>query len=477
MQFETFRFIVFFIPVLIIAWAIRPFIRGRKLFLLLASYAFYAGWNTGLLVFIILTSTVDYIAGEGIAKATSKGSKRAWLTLSLWTNLGMLGYFKYYGFFRDNIEAFANLLGVSSGLPVLEILMPLGLSYISFQCMTYTIDLYRGYGERAKSYTDFLLYIAFFPQVLIGPICRAKDLIPQLDKPAPEGFPDLSRAVSLISSGLFKKLIIATYLSTHLVENAFSSPESYSSLELLIAAYAYSIQIYCDFSGYTDMALGVALLMGFYLPDNFNQPYRATSIADFWRRWHMTFSNWLRDYVFLPLGGSWGPRWRTYLNLMIVMWVTGIWHGAAWKYLVWGSIHGVALVGYKLVQDIRKFNGVNSKTLVHPRWYIGLNWLYTFHLVVLARIFFRSTDMDVAWLYWGKLLEGSVTGHGIEWLILPMTALGLALNFWGQHLRAAFIQLHEATPTYLRPGLWAAVGGGLLVLKPADVSPYIYFAF
>ncbi len=476
-QFATLEFIAFFLPVLGMAWLSRPWPLARKLFLLLASYAFYAGWNVGLLVMIIVTSTIDYYCGEGIANAKSKAIKKAWLTVSMATNLSALGYFKYYGFFRDNVEALAGAFGASSGLPILEIMLPLGLSYITFQCMTYTIDLYRGYGVKAGSYLDFLLYIAFFPQVLIGPICRSRDLLPQLSKPVPEGFPDLTQAVSRIASGLFKKVILATYLSTHLVEDAFLAPENFSSLELLLAAYAYTIQIYCDFSGYTDLAIGIGLLLGIRLPDNFNQPYRATSLADFWRRWHMTFSNWLRDYVFLPLGGSWGTRKQTYLNLMIVMWVTGIWHGAAWKYVVWGSIHGVLMVAYKLVQDRRKAKGINPKTLQHPRWYVGLNWVYTFHVVVLARIFFRSTDLQVAGMYWDRLLDFSLAGHGIEWLVLPVAAIGLGLNFWGQHIRSAFERLHDATPAPMRPVLWTFVGGLVLVLQPADVAPYIYFSF
>ena len=477
LQFATLQFLAFFVPVLGIAWAIRPWPWARKAFLLAASYAFYAGWDTRLLGLIIGASVVTWLSGEFIATASQARVKKLWLWIGVGINLGMLGWFKYYGFFRDNIEAFANLLGVESGLPVLEILMPVGISYTSFQCMAYVVDLHRGHGVRARSLLDFLLFIAFFPQVLIGPICRSRDLLAQLQEPAPRGIPDLSRAVSLLASGLFKKVILATYLSTHLVEDAFSAPESYASAELLLAAYAYTIQIYCDFSGYTDMALGLGLLLGFHLPDNFNQPYRSTSIAEFWRRWHMTFSNWLRDYVFLPMGGSWGGKAQTYFNLMVVMWVTGIWHGAAWKFMVWGSIHGVALVAYKMVQDRRKARGIKAKDLVFPTWYKVAAWLYTFHLVVLARIFFRSTDMEVAWVYWRELLQFSVYGHGIEWLVFPVAAIGLGLNFWGQHVRTAFIDLHERTPPPLKPLIWLVVGAAILVLQPADVAPYIYFAF
>lgn len=477
MQFATLDFLLFFVPVLGLAWAVRPWPTARKVFLLGASYWFYAGWDLKLLALIVGTSLIDWLAGEFIATAKEPTARKFWLGVSLVSNLATLGWFKYYGFFRDNIEALANAVGMESGLPVLEILLPVGISYITFQCMTYTIDLYRGYGIRAKSLLDFLLYIAFFPQVLIGPIVRSRDLLAQLHEPVPRGIPNLSHAVGRIASGLFKKVVLSSYLSTHLVEDAFNAPESYSAVELLIAAYAYTVQIYCDFSGYTDMAIGLGLLLGFHLPDNFDQPYRAENIAEFWRRWHITFSNWLRDYVFLPCGGSWGPKWQTYLNLMIVMWVTGIWHGAAWKFMVWGSIHGVALVAYKIVQDRRKARGIKRGSLTFSPGYRLLAWLYTFHLVALARIFFRSTDMEVAFTYWRRLLSFTWAGHGIEWLVLVVAGIGLALNFWGQHVRKAFEDLHEATPPLLKPVLWAGVALTVMVLQPADVAPYIYFKF
>jgi len=420
---------------------------------------------------------ITRFAFERIADAPTEATKKRWLWLGLGINLAVLGWYKYYNFFRDNLEAFASAMGSTSSLPVLEVLLPLGISYLTFQGMAYLVDLHRGYGVKARSLLDFSLFMAFFPQLLIGPICRSRDLIPQLEVPAPKGVPDLSEAVGRIASGLFKKVVLASWINTHLTEEAFNAPEGFSSLELLFAAYGYTIEIYCDFSGYTDLAIGTGLLLGIRLPDNFNQPYRATSIAEFWRRWHITFSNWLRDYVFLPMGGSWGSRPQTYFNLMMVMWVTGIWHGAAWKFMVWGSIHGVALVAYKMVQDRRKALGIKARDLVHPRWYRLLCWTYTFHLVALARIFFRSTDLDVAWLYWSKMLEFTVYGRGIEWLVFVVTLIGLALNFYGGQIRDAFIALHDRTPPLAKPALWIALGITILLLQPADVAPYIYFQF
>ncbi len=477
MQFATLPFLVFFLVLMGLAWLVRPLPKGRKLLLLLASLFFYGGWDTRLLGLLALRALIDWLAGEFLARSTTPAIRKMWLGVSLGTNLGMLGWFKYYSFFRDNIEALAAWTDTTSGLPVLEIVLPVGISYITFQGMSYTIDLYRGTGVRAQSLLDYLLFVAFFPKVLIGPIVRSRDLLPQLHAPVPEGIPNLSRAVGLVASGLFKKVVLATYLGTHLVEDAFNAPESFSSLELWVAAYAYTIEIYCDFSGYTDLAMGLALMLGYVIPDNFNQPYRSENIAEFWRRWHMTFSNWLRDYVFLPLGGSRGGYARTYLNLMIVMWVTGIWHGAAWKFVIWGSIHGVALVAYKIVQDVRKARGVGKGETEFSTGYRVLCWFYTFHLVVLARIFFRSTDVEVAVTYGTKLVEGSLLGRGLEWPLFPAIALGLALNFYGHHLRTAFERFHDRTPGVLRPAVWIAIGAAVLVLQPADVAPYIYFAF
>lgn len=477
MQFPTLTFALFFLLVWPVSWLTRRSRLAQKVFLLAASYVFYAwlDWRMGLL--LAASSAVNWAFGEWIAEASSRANQ----TLAVWTaiaiNLGTLGFFKYYGFFQESLDGFLGVVGLSSGLPVLEVLLPLGISFYTFQSITYVVDLYRGYGERARHLLDYALYIAFFPQLLIGPIVRSRDFLPQLLGEAPNKVPNVSLAGSLIASGLFKKVVLATFLQTHLVDDAFVAPENYTSPALMAAAYAYTIQIYLDFSGYTDMARGLGLLLGFHLPENFNQPYRSTSIAEFWRRWHITFSNWLRDYIYLPLGGSRRAPWRVYANLMATLLVGGFWHGAHWKFLIWGGIHGAALVGYKMVQDRRRALGIDPKTLVHPWWWLLLGWLYTFHLVVFARIVFRTADLDVAWLFGTQLLTGGLVGTGVEWMVLVVVSVGLALNFWGQHLRKAFLDLHERTPWGLRPVLWAALAVVFLALRPDDVAPFIYFQF
>lgn len=475
--FETLPFALFFLAVLPVAWALRGQPTARKVWLLAASYAFYGGASPRLLLLLFGASLTEWLCGEGVARARTERGRRLWLYASIAKNLGLLGVFKYYGFFRDNVEAIANTIGFQSGLPVLEILLPVGLSYITFQCIAYTVDLYRGHGVRAASLLDFLLFMAFFPQLLIGPICRSRDLLPQLEAPAPKGIPDLSMAVSLVLSGLFKKVVIATWLDTHLVQDAFLGPEDFSRPELLIATYAYTVLIYCDFSGYTDIARGIGLLLGFHLPDNFNRPYRSTNLAAFWRRWHMTFSNWLRDYIFLPLGGSRVGTLATWRNLMIVMLVTGIWHGAAWTFVIWGAAHGVVLVLYKFVQDRRRAQGLDPKRMTFPWWHHLGAWMLTFHFIAFARIAFRSPDVEVAGVYASRLVFGGGGGQGLEWPVWPVLALGMSLHFVGHHLRDAFVAWHDRLPSLARPVAWTVLAATILVLQPADVSPYLYFSF
>ncbi|MBK9072251.1 MAG: MBOAT family protein [Myxococcales bacterium] len=477
MHFPTLEFALFFLLVLIAFWAVRTHRVARNALLLAASCAFYAGWKPALLLWILSTSTAAWLLGRVVTGSGSERVKRAAMIAGVGMFLGSLGWFKYYGFFRDNLEALAKAFGVSSGLPILEIAMPLGLSYVSFTGLAYLIDLRRGRGVSAGTLLDALVFFTFFPKVIIGPIIRSTDLMAQLHAPSPAGFPDLSRAVGLVASGLFKKVVLAGWLSTHVVEDIFNAPEGFSSAELFVGAWAYTIEIWADFSGYTDIAMGVALLLGFYLPNNFDQPYRATNISEFWRRWHMTFSNWLRDYVFLPLGGSRRGYVRTYVNLAVVMLVTGIWHGAGWKFIVWGGLHAVAIIAYKMVQDWRAAHGHAKGTLAFSWRYTALCWFATMNYVVLARIFFRSTDVEVALLYFRNLLDFSWQGQGLEWLVLPLIAIGLLLNFYGQHLRRGFERLHDATPPLARPLLWTLIAILVILLAPADISPAIYFGF
>lgn len=475
MQFATSQFAAFFLVVLTLSWAVRKHRTAQKLLLLGASYWFYAGMNLRLLGLIVASSLANWALGEALARASSQRARLAAVATSVIGNLCLLGFFKYYNFFREGLDEVLAVAGLTSHLPILEIFLPLGISFYTFQSIAYCVDLYRGHGHKARSLLDFLLFIGFFPQLLIGPICRSADLLPQFEKPAPDTVPDLELAATLILSGLFKKVILASILATHLVDDCFVTPENYSSLALLVAAYGYTIQIYCDFSGYTDMARGIGLLMGVHLPENFNNPYAATNIGDFWRRWHISFSRWLRDYIYFPLGGSKVPRWRTYLNLMITMLLGGLWHGAHVKYIAWGAIHGAALVGHKFSLDRKRDKGIDPRQTSVPRLILG--WVYTFHLCVLARIFFRAGDMDIAWVYWRRLLALDLSGQGFEVIALPVIAIGLGMNFYGADIQGWFLRLQERLSPSLQPLVWAAAGFLLLLFQPSEVAPYIYFQF
>jgi len=476
-QFPTVQFALFFLLVLSISWLVRRKRTYQKIFLLAASYFFYGWWDWRFCILLLASSMIDYVAGEGIVRAEqNQRKKKIWLWVSIIGNLGLLGFFKYYNFFQENVAQLADLLALQAHLPVLEVILPVGISFYTFQSLAYTFDLYFGHGQKAESLLDFLLFISFFPQLILGPICRSKDLLPQLMREAPEQIPDLTRAVRLISSGLIKKVFLATFLATHLVNDAFVSPENYSSLELLTAMYAYSAMVYLDFSGYTDMARGTGLLLGFHLPKNFNAPYAATNIGEFWRRWHMSYSRWLRDYIYFPLGGSKGRPLRTYFNLGVTFLVGGLWHGAHWKFVIWGAIHAIALITYKASLDIRRALGWKFKK-VHPWWYLLWGWLLTFHVCVGARIFFRSVDMETVGMFFSRLFEFSTYGRGLEVMLLLVTAFGIGLNFYGRYIKQAFDWSHDRIPGWSKPLVWAAIAWFILTLKPADVAPYIYSQF
>ncbi len=474
MHFTTVTFAYFFAATLTAAWALRRRLLWHKLFLLAASYFFFARLDVGLIGLLFLSSVANWALGEAIRRTRRRLHARLSLFAAIAINLGLLGLFKYYGFLQQTVSEAASFLGLQSHLPLLELAMPIGISFFTFQGLAYVIDLYRGRGVRAASLLDFLLFIAFFPKLLAGPICRSRDLLPQIAKGPPEKVADLPRAISLLASGLFKKAILATVLGARLVDDAFLAPENYSSGTLIIAAYAYSIQLYCDFSGYTDLARGVALLLGYRLPENFNSPYAATDPGVFWRRWHATFSSWLRDYLFFPLGGSKHSLPRTCFNLIVTFTACGLWHGASWGYVLWGFFHGVVLALHKILRDTRRAYGLIGR---EPAWYRFLGWAVTFHVVVFSRITFKAPDLETAGSFIAQAASFESVGQGVDRLVLLASVIGFSLNFAGRRLRKGFIWVHERIPRRLTPVFWGAIGVAVLALQPGDVAPFIYFQF
>jgi alginate O-acetyltransferase complex protein AlgI len=486
MLFPTIEFAVFFLLVGTLYWALGATHGSggattqnnrQKLFLLAASYFFYGFWNWRYVALIFASTVIDYIAGAVIYRARENQPKRArtWLLGSLIANLALLGFFKYYNFFQLNLVDAANLVGMQSLLPALEIILPVGISFYTFQSMAYTIDIYTGRVKPTENFADFMLFVAFFPQLVAGPICRAGELLPQIRDPR-KTIPDMHEPVTLVASGLAKKMVLATFITTRLVDDAFIAPSNYSSLELWVAAWGYTAVVYLDFSGYTDLARGTSMLLGYRLPENFNAPYAATNIGEFWRRWHMTFSRWLRQYIYYPMGGSKAGAARTYFNLAATFLIGGLWHGAHWKFVIWGAIHGTVLVLYKASLDLRRGLGIDPKGR-KPLWLDVGGWMITMHVVVVARIFFRSPDLPTA----GRFLQGlsklTWAGRGMETAVLVAIVFSIGLHFYGRLIREATQKTLASTPRALLPLVWLVMMMALIKVKPQGVAPYIYFQF
>ncbi len=348
MIFSSWPFAFFFAAVFAVYWSIRTR-RARHVFLLLASYAFYMSWNPWLVTLIIGSTLLDYVVALGLERAARERVRRWLLAASLTGNLGILAIFKYADFFVLSLRELLTGVGFETNLSTLNILLPVGISFYTFQTLSYTIDVYRREIRATRSFVDFALFVAFFPQLVAGPIVKARDFLPQLETIKRFDWARIDSAVLLFLLGVTKKVLIADQLAT-LVDPVFAEPERFATRDLWLAMFCYGGQIYCDFAGYSDMAIAVSRVLGFDLRPNFANPYLATSLTDFWHRWHISLSTWLRDYLYIPLGGSRGGRLLTCRNLMLVMLLGGLWHGASWTFVIWGAIHGLALVVSKGVR-------------------------------------------------------------------------------------------------------------------------------
>src|SRR3954468_9817827 len=458
MVFPTIEFAVFFPPVLFASWALMSRPRIWKPFILACSYVFYAAANPKFCL-LLGGVTLGNQLGAYLVGQTDSERRKNWITgLVVALDLGVLGVFKYYSFF---VQDFDDLLGL--GLPLAQIALPVGLSFFTFQANSYIVDVRRGLCERGKT-IDVALYLSFFPHLVAGPIVRAREFLPQLATPRDPKDVAVGSGVFLIGLGLVKKVLIADLLARNVVDPVFAVPEAYGSPDALLAMYAYAAQIYCDFSGYTDIAIGLALLMGIVFPRNFNRPYSATSFQEFWRRWHMTLSRFLRDFLYIPLGGSRGGKWKTARNLMITMLLGGLWHGAAWGFVLWGALHGTYLVVERLVRG----------RVSAPAW---VRWLVVFNLVVLAWIPFRAPDLSIARAFADRLLS-----PGAAALMTPGVAVALALVIGLQLVPERPLTGLRMRFEALRP---AALGIGLAVtvalvgasVPGQAVPPFIYFQF
>jgi alginate O-acetyltransferase complex protein AlgI len=470
--FPTATFAIFFMVVLPLSWALMPHGARWRPFIVAASFVFYGAWDWRFCFLLAFSIVWNQSLAQAIHARTVRQQRKALLAVALVGNLGVLGYFKYYDFFVTSTDNLFSFVGVDLAIGTRSVILPVGISFFTFMAIAYVVDVYRG-DFAPVSFGRFAAYLSFFPHLVAGPIVRPGELIPQFERPRDPRYVDTSRAFFLIATGLFMKVVVANELATGIVDQVFGAPNQHSSLEVLVGVYGYAVQIYADFFGYTNIAIGIALLLGFTFPQNFDSPYTAVSITDFWRRWHMTLSRWLRDYLYIPLGGNRHGALATYRNLMLTMLIGGLWHGAGWTFVVWGAIHGTALV-------VERWWRSRPGFVEHPWTPARRAWhrFWTFQIVCFAWIFFRADSFADAWAVltrlftaWGDPSPLVTAG------VLAAIAVGLGSQYLPRRLPLAVMARFSRLPV---PAQAVVLALALLVsstMGPEGVAPFIYFRF
>ena len=446
--------------------------RLRLLFIVGASYLFYAHWDWHFLPLIWGSSTIDWWLGQKIGKCEDPGRRRAWLWITVCVNLGALGLFKYWNFGIDSTRAALSSLGVHVPDVTLRLALPVGISFFTFESMSYVIDVYRRQLKPHESYLEYLGFVAFFPHLVAGPIIRPRDLLPQLAAPARFDPVAGSDGLFLIATGLLKKVAIGDTLATQLVDRVFDAPLQYSGLECYLAVIGYAIQIYCDFSGYTDIAIGSAQLLGIRFPLNFNAPYKASNLSEFWHRWHISLSSWLRDYLYVPLGGNRKGPGRTYVNLMLTMLLGGLWHGANWTFVVWGGIHGVGLAVTRWFERRRAPSAAPPSALRH-----AVSVFLTFHVVCVAWVFFRASDFHTARLMFQRMATLTTFHPNVHTLPMLVLAAGFVSHFLPSSVTGAVRTSFPKLPAYAQGVALFLAAVVLRQMQSAEAVPFVYFQF
>ncbi len=464
MVFPSIEFAVFFPVVLGLSWLLMPHPRAWKAFIVAASYVFYAAADVRFCALLAAVTIVNQAGAVLVGRTTSDRGKNAIVAVTVGLDLLALGFFKYYGFFVSNVDELLRDVGLGAPAPLLAVALPVGLSFFTFQAISYIVDVRRGICERATT-IDLAIYLSFFPHLVAGPIVRAREFLPQLRTPRDPRDVAVGAGVLLIIVGLVKKVVIADFLARNAVDPVFAVPEAYGAPDAWTALLSYAVQIYCDFSGYTDIAIGLALLMGFVFPQNFDRPYRSLSVREFWRRWHMTLSRFLRDFIYIPLGGSREGPARTVRNLMITMLLGGLWHGAAWGFVIWGALHGAAL-------SLEHFRRGRARLLPPV-----VAWTATFLFVSLAWIPFRAPTLDMAWAFARRLATpgpATLMTPGIAIAVVGVLALQLAPGRPLDAMRERLVALPAAA-------LGTALAITIVLVAAAvpgnSVPPFIYFQF
>jgi alginate O-acetyltransferase complex protein AlgI len=493
MVFNSYVFIAFFIVMLVLHNLLPLSWRVKKIHLLLASYVFYAAWNPPFILLLWLSTVVDYFVGRALFNEQNLTKKRLLLVVSLIGNLGMLCFFKYGGFLLDNFVSIVNLGGIDFHPAKPDIILPAGISFYTFTTLCYTIDMYKQKSEPVKSLLDFSLFVTFFPHLVAGPIVRPHQLVPQFESPRKANQHQLMQGLFLLSLGLFMKVVVADTLLSESADSVFGFAGMLPALDAWMGVLAFSGQIFFDFAGYSTCAIGVALCLGFVLPENFRYPYAAIGFSDFWKRWHMTLSLWLRDYLYIPLGGNRNGEIRTYVNLMITMLLGGLWHGASWTFVVWGALHGIYLCAEKLVREFftSKPNELEEPIVITqqaslaPAFLRGSTFrnfslaLFTFFLVNVTWVFFRAADFTSAWrlltAMFGQATDGAPLLSSMA-IIKVSVVVSLMVIFHWLMRNTTVLEVAGKTTWWIVGLVWAIMLMAL-VLSQKSSDSFIYFQF
>ncbi|SHF06336.1 MBOAT family O-acyltransferase [Dysgonomonas macrotermitis] len=469
--FSSGLFLGFFLVFYLIYIFTRNHRAFRTVYVILFSLFYYYKAGGEFVLLLVFSAVINYILSETMDLSRKQFKRKLILTFTVLLNLSVLAYYKYTNFFIDNINTW-----FGESIPLQNIILPIGISFYTFQAISYSVDLYRKQLRPARNVFDFAFYLCFFPQLVAGPIVRAKSFLPQALRKINLTKQEAGFALFLIISGLIKKTVISDYISINFVDRVFSNPLVYTPFESLMAAYGYTLQIFCDFSGYSDMAIGIALLMGFKLPENFRTPYKSTSVTEFWKRWHISLSSWLRDYLYIPLGGNRKGKFRTYLNLFLTMLIGGLWHGAAWKYIIWGALHGGALVVERFFKQWIRL----------PEKNILVNFicaLLTFHFVVFCWIFFKADSYETAVSMINHI--STIDYAPDEWLVILeayrnvfiVILIGYAMHFTPNKVVNTIQSGFEKLPFWGKAIIVGFVFWLVYVTASSEPQPFIYFQF
>ncbi|MDR1937083.1 MAG: MBOAT family protein [Tannerellaceae bacterium] len=488
MLFGSGLFLFLFIGFLAIYIPVRKHLTARLVYVVLFSLFFYYKSSGFWFFLLVCTAASDFLIGRRLSLTVSRPIRKLLVALSLCINLGMLAYFKYFNFLVGLCAQLGREVGTLLGIaewqtlayePV-DIFLPVGISFFTFQSLSYIIEIYRRRIEPVYRWVDYLFYVSFFPQLVAGPIVRAREFIPQIYKTPAVSREQFGEGLFLVLCGLIKKAVISDYISLNFVDRIFDAPLLYTGMENLLGIYGYALQIYCDFSGYSDMAIGIALLLGFRFSINFDSPYQSATITEFWRRWHISLSSWLKDYLYISLGGNRKGKLRTYINLMLTMLLGGLWHGASLRFILWGAIHGVSLALHKFVMSrFGSFKQLGSQ--MNPfRRILGV--LFTFHLVCFGWIFFRASSMQAAW---EMLSQIALNFHPEVFLqfvagyktVVVLMAAGYIFHFMPKRVESAIQGVVTRSPLLIQALMLVAAIFVIIQMKSAGVQPFIYFQF